>query len=108
MAVMADLLDTAHGPLTGLMCRPVVEQALQKAAQGGRPDARVLQQFTALAVASARLEPGTTRPATGATYARLCKPREPARGPLHRLRWIRRTRLGDRVWVSVRRQLRGR
>ncbi|WP_405105309.1 hypothetical protein OG559_18115 [Micromonospora sp. NBC_01405] len=108
VAVMADLLDTAHGPLTGLMCRPVVEQALQKAAQGGRPDARVLQQFTALAVASARLEPGTTRPATGATYARLCKPREPARGPLHRLRWIRRTRLGDRVWVSVRRQLRGR
>jgi asparagine synthase (glutamine-hydrolysing) len=108
---VADLLDTAHGPLTGLMRRPAVEQALRKAVRGGGPDPRVLQQFTALAVASERLEPGTTRPSTGAAYARLTappRPRTPAKGRLGALRWIRRTRLGDRLWVSVRRRVRGR
>lgn len=111
VVAVADLLDTAHGPLTGLMRRPVVEQALRKAVRGGRPDPRVLQQFTALAVASERLEPGTTRASTGATYARLVappRPRTPAKGRLAALSWIRRTRLGDRLWVTVRRRVRGR
>ncbi|MEU4478234.1 hypothetical protein AB0F68_09270 [Micromonospora sp. NPDC023966] len=111
VAAVADLLDTAHGPLTGLMRRPVVEQTLRKAVRGGRPDPRVLQQFTALAVASERLEPGTTRPSTGGTYARVTappRPRTPEKGRLDALRWIRRTRLGDRLWVTVRRRVRGR
>ncbi|MFE9954848.1 hypothetical protein [Micromonospora sp. NPDC005299] len=111
VTAVADLLDTAHGPLTGLMRRPAVEQALRKAVRGGRPDPRILQQFTALAVASERLEPGTTRPSTGATYARVTappRPRTPDKGRLGTLRWIRRTRLGDRLWVTVRRRVRGR
>ncbi|MFI6328377.1 hypothetical protein ACIBBG_08805 [Micromonospora chersina] len=111
VAAVADLLDTAHGPLTGLMRRPAVEKALRTAVRGGPPDPRVLQQFTALAVASERLEPGTTRAPTGATYARLVappRPRTPATGRLAALRWIRRTRLGDRLWVTVRRRVRGR
>jgi hypothetical protein len=93
------------------MHRPAVEQALRKAVRGGRPDPRILQQFTALAVASERLEPGTTRPPTGATYARVTappRPRTPEKGRLKALRWIRRTRLGDALWVSVRRRVRGR
>ncbi|MEU2612482.1 hypothetical protein ABZ570_13020 [Micromonospora sp. NPDC007271] len=111
VAAVADLLDTASGPLTGLMRRPVVEQALRKAVQGGRPDSRILQQFTALAVASQRLEPGTTRPSTGTTYALVTappRPRAPQQGRFAGLRWIRRSRLGDRLWVSVRRRVRGR
>ncbi|GAA4564521.1 hypothetical protein GCM10023176_10620 [Micromonospora coerulea] len=103
--VVADLLDTAHGPLTGLMRRPVVEQTLRTAVRGGRPDARILQQFTWLAVASERLEPATTRRSTGATYARITappQPRRPTNDSFARLRWIRRTSLGDRLWVTVR------
>ena len=108
---MADLLDTAHGPLTDLIRRPVVERALRAAARGKEPDPRVLQQFTALAIASGRLEPGATRPPTGATYARVTappRPRTPKQGRLTGLRWIRRSRLGDRLWVMARRRVRGR
>jgi asparagine synthase (glutamine-hydrolysing) len=108
---VAGLLDTAHGPLTELMRRPVVEKALRTAVQGGRPDPRTLQQFTWLAVASEQLEPGSTRAATGATYARITappRPRPPANDTFGRLRWIRRTRLGDRLWVAVRRRVRRR
>lgn len=109
VAVVADLLDTAHGTLTGLMRRPVVTRALCRAAQGGRPDPRILQQFTALAVAAEGLEPGTTRPATGATYATVTAPPQPRRpGTLAGLRWVRRTPLGDRIWVSVRQRVRRR
>ncbi|MGR6322477.1 hypothetical protein Q2K19_13225 [Micromonospora soli] len=107
VTAVADLLDTAHGPVTGLVRRPAVEQALRRAALGGRPDPRVLQQFTALAVASAALEPGTTRPASGATYARVTAPPRPRSRAVAGLRWIRRTRLGDRLWVTVRRRVRG-
>lgn len=106
---IADLLDTAHGPLTELMRRPVVEKALRAAVKGKRPDARVLQQFTWLAVASGQLEPGTTRPRSGATYARITappQPRKPANEAFARLRWIRRTRLGNDLWVAVRKRVR--
>lgn len=106
---IANLLDTAHGPLTELIRRPAVEHSLRAAMAGGRPNAKVLQQFTWLAVASEQLEPGTTRPSTGATHARLTaapRPREPLRIAT-RLRWIKRTRLGNRLWTEVRKRVRG-
>ncbi|MFJ6950529.1 hypothetical protein [Micromonospora aurantiaca (nom. illeg.)] len=111
VAAVADLLDTVHGPLTELIRRPAVERELRTAARGGRPDPRVLAQFTALAVASERLEPDFTGPSTGATYERVTAPPRPRTSPESRLaglRWLRRTRLGDRLWVMVRRQVRGR
>ncbi|QLQ38224.1 hypothetical protein [Micromonospora robiginosa] len=110
VATVAELLDTAHGPLTDLIRRPAVERALRAAARGKGPDPRVLQQFTALAVASGHLEPGTSRPPTGATYARVTappRPRAPQPRRLAGLRWVRRSRLGDRLWVMVRRRVRG-
>ncbi|MGC1212545.1 MAG: hypothetical protein WA890_14900 [Micromonospora sp.] len=106
---VADLLDTADGRLTELMRRPAVERALRAVVKGGRPDPRTLQQFTWLAVASEQLEPATTRPSTGATYARLTappRPRTPSNRLVRRLRWIRRTRLGDRLWMKVRTRVR--
>ncbi|MFW6869257.1 hypothetical protein ACOACQ_17850 [Nocardioides sp. CPCC 206347] len=111
VAVMCELLDTSHGSLAGLMHRPAVEKALRNAVRGGRPDPRVLQQFTALAVAAERLEADTARPATGATYLRVTTPPElprPDSAPLRLLRRIRRTPLGDRVWTAVRRRVRPR
>ncbi|MEV0716891.1 hypothetical protein [Asanoa sp. NPDC050611] len=106
--VIADLLDTAHGPITELVRRDRVVHALAKAAHGGEPDRRTLQQFTYLAVASEQLEPGTTRPRTSATYAAVTAPRpQPAAGwrpdprLVARLRWVKKTRLGRRVSVST-------
>ncbi|WP_433387014.1 hypothetical protein [Micromonospora sp. KLBMP9576] len=109
LRTMAGLLDTAHGPLTRLVRRPVVEKALRTAARGGRPDQRTLQQFTWLALASEQFEAGATRPATGATYARITAPpqqRQPAGGAISRLRWIKRTRLGGQLWSAVARRVR--
>ncbi|MDO3684805.1 hypothetical protein [Micromonospora sp. C28ISP2-4] len=111
VAAVADLLDTVHGPLTELIRRPAVERELRTAARGGQPDPRVLAQFTALAVASERLEPGFTGPPTGATYARVTtppRPRTPSESRFAGVRWLRRTRLGDRLWVMMRRRVRGR
>ncbi|RLK11889.1 asparagine synthase (glutamine-hydrolysing) [Micromonospora sp. M71_S20] len=111
LQAMAELLDTAHGPLTRLVRRPAVEKALRTAARGGRPDQRTLQQFTWLALASEQLEPGTTRPATGAAYARITAPpqqRQPAGGAVARLRWIKRAPFGDRLWSAVARRVRPR
>ncbi|GAA1840635.1 hypothetical protein [Asanoa iriomotensis] len=109
---IADLLDTAHGPITELIHRDTVARALRVAARGGRPDPRTLQQFTALAVASTRLEPDATRPGTSATYAALARiPRQRAAqvGPhpriVGRLRWVKKTRLGRRIWSTVRSQV---
>ncbi len=106
VAVVSDLLDTSHGSLAGLMRKPAVEKALRSAVLGGRPDPRVLQQFTALAVAAERLEADTVRAATGTTYIRVTAPPEQPgrdRAPVRLLRRIRRTPLGDRVWTAVRR-----
>ncbi|SCL14445.1 asparagine synthase (glutamine-hydrolysing) [Micromonospora rhizosphaerae] len=106
--VIADLLDTAHGPITEVIHRPAVEKTLRAAVKGGRADARTLQQFTWLALASHQLEAGATRPATAATYARItAPPRPPKPSPLvARLRWIKRTRLGNRIWAEVRNRVR--
>jgi hypothetical protein len=97
--VMSDLLDTSQGPLTGMMHRPAVEQALRTAALGGHPDARILQQFTALAVATERLVPDAVRPSTGDTYARVTMPPRPGKpgdGARDLLRKARHTMLGRR------------
>lgn len=107
--VIADLLDTAHGPVTEVIHRPAVEKALRAAVKGGRADVRTLQQFTWLALASHQLEPSAARPATAATYARITappKPRRPANPFVARLSWIKRTRLGNRLWVEVRKRVR--
>ncbi|WP_446217225.1 hypothetical protein [Micromonospora sp. IBHARD004] len=53
----------------------------------------------------------TGRAATGATYARIIappRPRTPSTDTFGRPRWIRRTRLGDRLWVAVRSRVRRR
>ncbi|HET6533102.1 MAG TPA: hypothetical protein VFH03_21135 [Actinoplanes sp.] len=72
--VMADLLDSAHGAITGLIRRPAVERALARAVQRNRACSRTLRQFTWLAVASVQLEPDWVRPVTGETYARVTAP----------------------------------
>jgi asparagine synthase (glutamine-hydrolysing) len=95
--VIAGLLDTAHGPITELICRDTVEKALTTAVWNDPADQRTLQQFTWLAVASEQLEPATVRPATAATFTRMSAlprpvPRRPER--FQRLRWLKRTRAG--------------
>jgi hypothetical protein len=52
-----------------------------RAVRGDRADPRALQQFTWLAVASEQLEPGSSRPATSATYARITAPPKPVEQP---------------------------
>lgn len=103
--VIADLLDTAHGPIAQLVRRDAVEKALTSAARNDRADQRTLGQFTWLAVSSAHLEPGTVRPATSATFTRITAPPKPAK-PVSkrwsRLRWLKRTRVGK----ALRRRLR--
>jgi hypothetical protein len=87
--VMSDLLDTSQGPLTEMMHRPTVELALRTAALGGEPEAPILQQFTALAVATEQLMPDAVRPSSGETYARVARPRPPAKP-------------GERAWNLLR------
>jgi asparagine synthase (glutamine-hydrolysing) len=92
---IAELLDTAHGPITQLVRRDAVEKALRSAAHKGRADQVTLQQFACLAVASEHLEPGTVRPATSATITRImAPPKAPAPERYPRLRWLKKTRAG--------------
>jgi len=101
--VIADLLDTAHGPITQLIRRDEVEKALRTVVRKGRGDQHALRQFTWLAVASQQLEPGTVRPPTFAAYARVtAPPKPPAKRWRSRLRWVKKTRL----WQALRRRLR--
>jgi hypothetical protein len=68
-----------------------------------RADPRALRQFTWLAVASEQLEPGTSRPVTSATYARVtAPPKPPAKRRRSRLRRLKKTRL----WKAPRRKFR--
>ncbi|MFI0796224.1 hypothetical protein ACH4OY_26595 [Micromonospora rubida] len=107
LKTMADLLDTARGPLTELVNRPAVEEALRTAARRGRSNPRTLQQFTLLALASHQLEADSVQPSTGAAYERIASPpapRQPAKGTLGgRLRWIKRLPLGNHLISAVRR-----
>jgi asparagine synthase (glutamine-hydrolysing) len=107
--VIADLLDTAHGPITQLIRRDAVEKALRTVVRKKRGDQHALRQFTWLAVASQQLEPGTARPSTSATYARVTappkpKPAKPAKPPVKRwrsrLRWVKKTWL----WKALHRK----
>ncbi len=102
--VIADLLDTAHGPIAQLVRRNAVEKALTSAVRTDQADQRTLQQFTCLAVASTQLEPGTVRAATSATFARVTAPPRPAKPQERwkRLRWLKKTRFGR----ELRRRLR--
>jgi hypothetical protein len=108
--VIADLLDTAHGPITQLIRRDAVEKALTSVVRKRRGDQHALRQFTWLAVASQPLEPGTVRqPPTFAAYARVTAPPKPPKPPKppvkrwrSRLRWVKKTRL----WKALRRRLR--
>jgi asparagine synthase (glutamine-hydrolysing) len=97
--VIADLLDTAQGPITDLVRRDQVEKALRSAVRKNRADQRTLRQFAYLAVASERLEPATVRPATSAAYTRVTAPPKP------RIPAPRRSR-GARLWEAVRSRLR--
>ncbi|WP_328464914.1 hypothetical protein OHA21_42120 [Actinoplanes sp. NBC_00393] len=101
--VIADLVDTAQGPIARLIRRDAVEKALTSAVRKGRADQGVLRQFTYLAVASEQLEPKTVGPVTTATYTRVTAPpaAKPAK-PVKSVPWLRRTRL----WRTARRLLR--
>jgi len=110
--VISDLLDTAHGPITQLIRREAVEKALKVVVRKGWGDQHAMRQFTWLAVASQQLEPGTAKPSTSATYARVTAPPKPKtpktpktpKPPVKRsrLRWVKKTRL----WKALRRRLR--
>jgi asparagine synthase (glutamine-hydrolysing) len=104
--VMADLLETAQGPIAGLIRREAVEKALTAAVRNQRVDPRTLRQFTWLAVASEQLEPTTVQPASAATYARITKPaRRPSTSPARRPSLLRRLKK-TRLWKGLRRRLR--
>jgi hypothetical protein len=109
--VIAGLLDTAHGPIAHLLCRDAVEQALVRVSDDDAQAQQILQHFTYLAVASETLEPHGVRPATSDTLDRVTAARTavPASVPgvfrarvVPRLRWIRRTTAGRRLWSAVR------
>jgi asparagine synthase (glutamine-hydrolysing) len=99
---IADLLETAHGPIAQLVRREAVEKALTSAVHRGRADQTILQQFACLAVASETLEPGTVRPATPATLTRIMTPPGPTPERWPRLRWLKRTRAGRTLRRLVR------
>jgi len=110
--VMADLLDTAKGPLVELLDTRQVEQMLLEK----RPmSPKALQRFSYLAVASHQLEPETVQPSTGATYQRVVARKEAAarrESPtrrdkfIARLQWIKRAPGGNAVWNAARKRIR--
>jgi len=97
--VIADLLDTAGGPIADLLRREQVEKALLSAVRKDRADQRTLRQFAYLAVASEQLEPATVGPVTAATYTRVTAPPKP------KIPAPRRSRKA-RLWAAVRARLR--
>jgi len=105
---IADLLDTAGGPIARMIRPEAVERALISAVRHDRADQRTLQQFTWLAVASAQLEPGTVRPATSATYARVTAPPPPKPAKLAPPAWRKWARRLKRTTVgrAIHRRLR--
>lgn len=109
--VMSDLLDTTRGPLTGLVRREAVRAALEKCVEGasaGR-NAALLRQFTYLAVATHTLQPDAVRKVRPTTYRALTGQPESvpavARAVARPMRFVRRTRVGRKVWKAVRRRL---
>ncbi|MEV7625110.1 hypothetical protein [Actinoplanes sp. NPDC089786] len=111
---ISDLLDTTGGPLTAIIRPAAVREALRDCVGGapaGHRRSSLLQQFTTLAVATHTLQPDAVRHVTPTTYRRLTAPRRaiPARRLLgiaaRRFRFVRRTRLGRRLWSAVRDRL---
>ena len=109
---LCDLLDTTGGPLTQTIRPAAVREALAHCVAGASPSKRrpqLLQQFAYLAVATHTLQPDAVRDLPATTYAELiARPRR--RHPLvrtatGRLRFVRRTRLGRRVWSAVRKRI---
>lgn len=110
---IAELVDTAHGPITQFIRREAVVRALTRAVrdQATQADARLLQHFACLAMASNELEPDTVRPATSATYRRVTAPPKaptPRSKLVSRMQWIKKSRLGRQLWNVARRQVRAR
>jgi hypothetical protein len=112
---MCDLLDTTGGPLTGLIRPEAVRRALKHCVDGSRPGKRqapMLRQFTYLAVATHAMLPHEVRSTPPTTYARLTAPQQEKAPPSlvrrvgRRLRFIRRTALGRRLWSAVRSRVR--
>jgi asparagine synthase (glutamine-hydrolysing) len=112
LRVVCDLLDVAGGKLPALVRREAVEAAAVRGVRGRGTgaDQRVMQQFAWLAVASETLEPGTLRATAAGTYARLSAAPAPRRATppaalsavAVRLRFVRRSRLGRRLWAAAR------
>jgi asparagine synthase (glutamine-hydrolysing) len=94
--VIAGLIDTVHGPITRLLRRDAVERALATVTDDDAKSQRILQHFAYLAVASQQLEPEHTGPRP-TTLAGTVRSRV-----VPRLRWIRRTAAGRRVWDACR------
>jgi hypothetical protein len=111
---MSDLLDTTGGPLTELVKATEVRKALRQCVDDGSVDGRkagLLRQFTYLAVATHTLVPEAVRDVQPSTYAKLTTPRKRvpplARSAAKPFRFVRRTRLGRRIWSSVRDRMSG-
>jgi asparagine synthase (glutamine-hydrolysing) len=121
---ISDLLDTASGPLTATIRPAAVREALENCVAGAPASRRrpsLLRQFAYLAVATHTLRPDAVRDIEPTTYRRLTMPRRPASRPVlrpsskpvpvlvrlaaRRLPFVRRTRLGRRVWSAVRDRL---
>jgi asparagine synthase (glutamine-hydrolysing) len=123
LRVLCDMLDTHGGKLPGLLRHGRVEAALFAAATGvgSARDQRTLEQYAALAVASETLERDSVhapkartydRVRRGASSLRMVPARQQAQPISARLsavaahlRFIRRTRLGNRLWVTARSQV---
>jgi asparagine synthase (glutamine-hydrolysing) len=111
---MSDLLDTTGGPLTELIKPTEVRAVLRQCVNNGpigRQKAALLRQFTYLAVATHMLVPEAVRDVQPTTYAKLTTPRRQvpplARSAAKPFRFVRRTRLGRRIWSSVRDRMSG-
>jgi asparagine synthase (glutamine-hydrolysing) len=109
---ISDLLDTTGGPLTAAIRPAAVRDALDQCVAGAPPVRRrpaLLQQFTYLAVATHTLQPDSVRHIEPITYRRLTARHQPmpsvVRSAARRFRFVRRTRLGRKVWAAVRNRL---
>jgi asparagine synthase (glutamine-hydrolysing) len=111
------LLYTTGGPLTAAIQPAAVREALENCAAGASPVRRcptLLQQFTALAVATHTLMPDAVRVVEPSTSGELTIRRRDASHPeararsrwtrsmARRLRFVKRSPWGRRVWSAVR------
>jgi asparagine synthase (glutamine-hydrolysing) len=109
--VISDLLDTTGGPLTGMVRPEAVRAALKKCVDGAKAgrNAALLRQFTYLAVATHTLQPDAVRKVRPTTYRALTGRPESvptlARVAARPMRFVRRTRVGKRIWTAVRGRL---